>query len=326
MAILITNSSGLSTSSSSTPASYDVLNAGLTTSVASGNLTVNLTQLNASAPSTGTGAVKISFKNTSAGPASYTEVSVTSALSVTTISTTPSTTFGLTSGVASPVYVYAINNGGTVELALSASQIFDESVTQNTTALSSGSTSPSILYSTTARTGVFVRLIGKFTLVNTLGTFFLPTNSAILTNQPINNRSTIMLGTGNGSGSINTVIRRFVTLVTSLGTDITYTDSATAGSSFTINTNGVYFVSYTDYNGSPAASGLSKNSVNLTTSIQSIPLSEVLQTGGIGGVVVGTTSWSGPLVAGDIVRPHNGIALSGTGTNDTIFVISKVSS
>jgi hypothetical protein len=47
-------------------------------------------------------------------------------------------------------------------------------------------------------------------------------------------QSMVRLNTANGYGSTNTAIRRFTNVVTNQGTDITYADSATLGTTFTI--------------------------------------------------------------------------------------------
>lgn len=63
---------------------------------------------------------------------------------------------------------------------------------------------------------------------------------------PLVGQQMVRLQDNNGYGSIYTGVRRFLTTVVNTGTDITYTDSATLGASFTINTSGVYGISYVD--------------------------------------------------------------------------------
>lgn len=69
------------------------------------------------------------------------------------------TTIGTANAKADYIYVYALDMVTAVELAVSLTK-FDEGSIQSTTAISTGS-SRSTLYSTTARTNVPVRLIGK---------------------------------------------------------------------------------------------------------------------------------------------------------------------
>ena len=137
-------------------------------------------------------------------------------------------------------------------------------------------------------------------------------------------QSMIRLHTSNGYGSTNNKIKRFTTVVTTQGTDVTYADSATLGASFTINTSGVYSISYTDgFTASANRIGLSLNTSAPTTAIQSIPPAEILasaySTTGSSAVNVG---WTGYLPTGSIVRPHNE---SNTASTDVpLFTITRV--
>lgn len=125
--------------------------------------------------------------------------------------------------------------------------------------------------------------------------------------------SMVRLYTANGYGSSSTVIRRFSTVAVNQGSDITYNSSteATLGATFTINTSGVYHISYSDaFNGASWA-GLSLNSTQLTTAIPSINIADVLCFAYNAGVVGGgvCVAWAGYLPAGSVIRPHsNGVA------------------
>lgn len=139
----------------------ETYNLGLSVAVAANAVTIALKQADGSTnPSTGSAAVKIGFRSSTATSGAHVERSVTAALS-TVISS--GSTGGTTSGVQSTVYLYAIDNAGTVELAWS-SIVFDEESLQSTTAEGGAGAADSInvLYSTTARSNVAIRLIGKF--------------------------------------------------------------------------------------------------------------------------------------------------------------------
>ena len=119
---------------------------------------------------------------------------------------------------------------------------------------------------------------------------------------------------GNGHGSTNTKIRRFTTTLGSAGTAITYADSATLGSSFTINEPGIYAVMYSDAGGADTL-GISVNSSQLSTGVGSINganrLALAATSSGVGGVCA-----VGRFSAGDVVRPHtNGVV------NDTTHLV-----
>lgn len=72
-------------------------------------------------------------------------------------------TLGTVSGVASRIMLVAIDNAGTVELAvinLAGGTSLDETGLISTTAISGAATSASVFYSTTARTNVAYRVVG----------------------------------------------------------------------------------------------------------------------------------------------------------------------
>jgi len=66
--------------------------------------------------------------------------------------------------------------------------------------------------------------------------------------------SYVRVATGNGFGSSATTVRRFASVTSNVGTDILYADSATAGASFTVQSAGVYNISYTDQSSSSTPS------------------------------------------------------------------------
>lgn len=137
--------------------------------------------------------------------------------------------------------------------------------------------------------------------------------------------SMVRVNTSPGYGSTDTCIVRFTNIITLQGSDITYTDSATLGSTFTINTNGVYSItSNVTFASANAASGISLNSTQRSTSIYSITAADRL------GINVAATT-SGRLVtstclylpAGSVIRSH---ADSGTiaGSTECQFTITRV--
>jgi hypothetical protein len=136
--------------------------------------------------------------------------------------------------------------------------------------------------------------------------------------------SQVICDTPNGHGSTTgTKIRRWTTCTTT-GTDITYADDANAGSTFTINTAGVYALSYTDY--ATAASvvfGFSNSSAQLTTNIQSITtanrlLLTVSQTNANSSV-----STTVRCAASDVIRTHTNGAPNANGA-DAQFRIVRI--
>lgn len=138
----------------------------------------------------------------------------------------------------------------------------------------------------------------------------------------------VIVRTGNGFGSTNTVIRRYTTTERNSGTAITYADSAANGASFTINEDGIYSITVCD--GNPGAGsgkfGITKNSAQLTTAIDSVTASTRL--GGYAELVAGTNSfftvsWSGRLAKGDVIRSH-ATAVTGSTSDGVMFQIAKI--
>ena len=145
--------------------------------------------------------------------------------------------------------------------------------------------------------------------------------------------SYIKLNTGNNWGSTNTAIRRFSSTTESFGSDITYSDSSTNGATFTINTSGLYSITYSDYNisGSFYFFGISRNSNQLTTAPESITNTHRLaidKATGLGTAYreLGTVTAIEYLQAGDIIRAHtsgSGLSTGGTSTLAS-FYIAKI--
>lgn len=138
--------------------------------------------------------------------------------------------------------------------------------------------------------------------------------------------SMVRLNTGNGQGSTNTAIHRFTTTVTNQGSDITYADSATLGGSFTINTSGIYAISFSGAGSVATYQGISLNSTQLTTSINSLTnASEVLALAYSSGANNSVSpSWTGYLPATSIIRAQGTVSAS-LSTPAAQFTIVRVS-
>lgn len=137
-------------------------NLGLAASVASSALTISLKQSDGiTDPTTGVGSVIIPLRSATATLGSY---NLRNIIASTTITVPNGTTLGLTGSVKTYIYVYALDNSGTVELAISLDGSWDEQKLQTTTAVSGGS-STTTLYSTTSRSSVPIRLIGRLEIV-----------------------------------------------------------------------------------------------------------------------------------------------------------------
>lgn len=151
-------------------------NAGVSTSVGASALTLTLTQSDGStAPSSGSGSVRVPFRSGTLNNGSFSIQSFTATASVVVPS---GATLGHTSAKDEYIYLYAIYDGTNLELAVSGARRFEEHLTFNTTSLSAASDDRNTLYSTTARTGVRIRLVARLVSnQTTAGTYAaVPTN------------------------------------------------------------------------------------------------------------------------------------------------------
>lgn len=130
-------------------------------------------------------------------------------------------------------------------------------------------------------------------------------HSTLLSTVPFK-ESKVLCDSPNGFGATGTKIRRFTNAVVT-GTDISYTADATNGDIFTLNTPGVYSISYTDGKGSAtSAFGVSINSGAVTTtSVLSITAAQRLNvTGTNGNTISSVTVTYRCNTVGDTLRAH----------------------
>jgi hypothetical protein len=148
----------------------------------------------------------------------------------------------------------------------------------------------------------------------------------ILTQSSAASSEQLVLKTCNGYGATNTMIRRWTTIETDTsGSSFTYADSADDGMTVTVNTAGLYLVSYCDQFDTAANFGITVNSSDLTTSIllltaakvsvmSATPLANYIQ------------NVSVPLIlsAADVVRTHADSNSSGTRTLGESFHMVRI--
>lgn len=141
-------------------------NISLVASIGSNQLTIALKDGSGSDPNGGS-PVEIAFGSISNTVGTYNIRQVTSALSCLIDS---GDYLGMLDGVEANVWIYAIDNAGTVELAVSLAK-FSEHGVVSTGALGSGADTARIMYSNVARSNVPYRLIGVYTITEaTAGT------------------------------------------------------------------------------------------------------------------------------------------------------------
>lgn len=141
---------------------YDLKNIGLNATVGSSALTINVLTANLATAST-TDPILVSFRSSSVGSSSVNLRAITGSLSMVVSS---GSTLGQTSGQPSYIWVYLIDNSGTLELAVSHSKYTEDALVSTTAEGGAGAAdSATAIYSTTARSNVPLRLVGY--LLNT---------------------------------------------------------------------------------------------------------------------------------------------------------------
>lgn len=276
-----------------------IQNLTLTGIVATNALTIAV-KTSAGTDATATDPATVPFRSATSATGTYAQRVISAALSM---SIPSATTIGTLSGIAHILYVYLIDNAGTLELAVSLA-LFDEGTVQSSTAVSGG-TAAGTLYSTAARTSKAIRLIGRIAVTEATAGTWATAPSEISLVPFINFFNTQVIGdSGNGHGAVNTKIRRW-TNTTTVGADITYADSSNNGMSLTVNNAGIYSLSYTDSRGAAAAFfGWSINSAQLTTAITSITeANKIISTQGHTNVYANCSAVVRCNV-GDVVRTH----------------------
>jgi hypothetical protein len=143
-------------------------------------------------------------------------------------------------------------------------------------------------------------------------------------------QSMVRVDTPNGFGSTNTTIRRYLNTRTNQGSDITYSDSASLGSSFIINTDGVYSISVSEQSNSTSTwIGITLNGTQNTLSVFSVNPADLLSiaTNQAGNGYPAFCSWTGYLSAGSVIRPHTYGSPAGSIANipnGNTFTIARV--
>jgi hypothetical protein len=177
---LATNGSGVTSWKQVQNSPGDGKNYSLACSVASSALTITLNGADGNALSS-TNAANIVFRNSTAATGTPVTRSVTSSPTLTVSS---GSTLGTTDGNNHYLYVYALDNSGTVELAISQT-LYSELSVQSTTAEGGGGAADSnrVIYSTTARSNVPMRLLGRLkSNQTTAGTWAsVPTEISLVT-------------------------------------------------------------------------------------------------------------------------------------------------
>lgn len=308
--------------STTTTSSAFIENLTLTATVAANALTITLKDKGGATPSASS-PVTVGFRNATSATGTYTQGQATAATSVVVPS---GATLGQIAAVAGYIYVYLINNSGTLELAVSGvCGNLDEGSTTTTTTIDTAADSKYAIYSTTGRSNVPLRLVGRILITEaTPGTYATaPSEISLVPFRPTGPRSAIRLSAGNGYGSSSTFIRRYTTTDYSFGTAISYADSASVGGAFTITKEGMYSVVRMDFRSSASSNiGISRNADSGQTTIgnlgSSMRLAETFSVSNVQGCL----TWVGYLDNGDVIRAQDNGSNSSTTSVTSTFEIT----
>lgn len=234
-----TNGLKWATPASAPSSSFQISNLTLATSVAASALTISVKTQGGSDPSAGD-PVLVGMLASGLSSGGYNQRTITSALSITISS---GSTLGQKSAKSSRLFVYLIDNVGTLELAVS-SHVHDTYSYKSTSTTAEGGAgaadSAYTLYSTTARTNVPYRLIGYIDNTQTTagtwasaGTVINVGYDAILANQSVCALYTGAPPTGTLTSAYNT---------TTFGTKRTDTHNAYSSGSYTVPVSGAYSI------------------------------------------------------------------------------------
>lgn len=136
--------------------SSEISNLGLACSISGSALTIALKTKAGVNPSS-TSPVRVGFRNATLTTGTYSRRSATGSLSLVVPA---GATLGHASGRGQYIFVYLLDNAGTIELGVSSVPL-DEGTVHSSTAIGTGSDSNRVLYSTAARTNIAIRLIGR---------------------------------------------------------------------------------------------------------------------------------------------------------------------
>ncbi len=158
-----------------------ISNYGLTATAASNTLVVSLKTNNGSDPSAGD-TVDIPFTTGGATTATYTTISINSPVSLTLpkmASSTTSTNSFFSSTSTNRLFIYALDNSGSITFGASTNSGYDNATTVTTTAITSSSNVASLLYAS-ASLSVVARLLGAVSVaIDASGNWQSPTAIAI---------------------------------------------------------------------------------------------------------------------------------------------------
>jgi hypothetical protein len=268
----------------------------------------------------------VDFRSSTLGSGAVITLTNASQLSVTAPN---GASLGSVSGVKSRIALVSVNDNGTSRLGLknmADGENLDETTLITTTAISAGSTSSSVFYSTVAVVAPSpFKLLGYVESTQAVaGTWSNPPSTVQgAGGQPWRKGGdgALRLAAHNGYGTVNTTILRFITIISNTGDDWVYTDSVANGGSILIVNGGRYVGFHVSRTANAGEFGISLNSTQLNTNIGLINQNDRIaySKSGAGGAT--TTGFALRLNAGDILRGHGDAT---TDLDSTVAILTLV--
>lgn len=157
---MLTNGSGVTSFEEARPVGGGVTNYSITAVADSGAHTLTISVLGADGNAlSSSNVLECSFRSSTSATGTP---ALRTATSISSLVISSGSTLGHASGVGMWIFIYLLDNAGTIELA-ACSTLLDEGIRQSSTAEGGAGAADSIstLYSTTARSNVGIRLIGR---------------------------------------------------------------------------------------------------------------------------------------------------------------------
>lgn len=241
-------------------------NCSIAASVGSSALTVSLKTASGSTPSALSPCI-ITFRNSTLGTGT---VSGVSAIAATSVVVSNGSSLGCTVSVPCYVYVYAINNSGTVELGVISKTDLDEGLVYTSTAEGGAGAADTVstFYSTTARTSKAVRLLG-LVVVTPAASWAWSNNPASVANVPFQHSNKVYVSYSMGSGqNLNAIVQ----FDTKLYDNCFPTACVTTGAAwkFTAPRDGKYLVTYDVQCSGSTTNNIYKNGSSFSSLIDTV--------------------------------------------------------
>lgn len=322
--ILTANGSGGTswvTPSTGLDQSYEISNLTIQTSVAANALTVSL-KTKANVNPSPSDPIKIGFRSSTLASGLYNQRTLTAALSLTVSS---GSTLGQQNGLAARLYIYAIDNAGTIELAISQSYFHENQLVTTTAEGGAGAAdSGTVMYSATARTNVPLRLIGTLDNTQTTAGTWTSAGTKLALTFKHDFESVLFVGTGATSIAVGAgTIVKFLTI-----TDDTHNLYNAGTGEWTVPISGKYSV---DVQSRVDIGSASLNQYFITSiyidGSQKRQFSKLVENASVGYLFSGT-SFKGTLLAGQKIKFQVDTNITApnlnTSNQDTFMQIFKI--